>query len=226
MITSPLGKKIYEANELPWLPRGSRIMIKPDKPDEQTECGLVIPGEAQKRGMMGMIVAAGLGARDQMHDQGDEVGDRICFGQFAGIWEEWDHITEPGSDAKCAHAAWDRVPCRLDRTNAFACSACGAKRFQEPLLIMDVDDIKGNEDAARRLDRGEISIRHGVTTGGRTQFHLARKDETNGTLHGSNTRDRDADYRIGDADIAGDDKFRALAARGARAGRNSGPEAA
>lgn len=175
------GKRIWEGDELPWLVRGSRILVKPDKPKSETEGGLYIPDIAKFHANFGVIVGAGLAALDQMRDQGDQIGDRVCYGQFAGIWEEWDHITKAG---KVDHDhEWNRVRCDVDETNLFGC-ACGAERTVERLNIMDVDDLKGNEDAAIRLNRGDISIQLiGPTQSGRMQHQIVSRGEapiTNG----------------------------------------------
>jgi len=163
------GKKIFEGNELPYIPRGTRILVRPDPPRDQSEGGLVIPDIAQHRGKTGTIVAAGLEARDHMFDQGDQIGDRVMWGQLAGIWQEWDHIVEPGKDKKCSHEEWSRAPSTIDRTSAFKCDDCGAKRLQEPLLLMDVDDMQANEDLAARMQATETTVVNGVTNGGKTQ---------------------------------------------------------
>ncbi len=168
------GKRIWEGDELPWLVRGSRVLVKPDQPKDRTEGGLVIPDIAQHRAFFGRILGAGLAALDQMRDQGDEVGDRVCYGQFAGLWEEWDHITKPG-DRNCDHE-WAWMKCDLTETNMFSCK-CGAERTVERILILDVDDLKGNEDAAIRLNTGEIKIDRVETHSGRFQHQIRRKGD-------------------------------------------------
>ncbi len=174
MITNADGKHIFEGDELPWQPRGNRILVKPELPTDKTEAGLIIPEQAQFRGAFGTIVAAGLAALDQMADQGDRIGDRVCYGRYSGVeggvWEEWDHITKPGK-AGCDHS-WRSAPCKWDRMQIKACDVCQAERTLEPLLVMDIDDVKANEDVARRMNAGELKIKKDYTASGRTQHVL------------------------------------------------------
>jgi chaperonin GroES len=163
------GKKIYEGDELPMQPRGSRVLVRPDPPEDRSAGGLHVPDIAQQRGNKGTILAAGLAALDQMEDHCDQPGDRVLFGRLAGIWEEWDHITEPGKKG-CKHEEWLRAPTVIDRTSAFKCSTCGAQRLQEPLLLMDADDMQANIDLAERMNRREVNYKNIDTTGVRTQY--------------------------------------------------------
>jgi co-chaperonin GroES (HSP10) len=165
------GKKIFDMHELPFIPRGSKVLVKPDEPDGETVGGLVIPEMAKFRCSTGTVLAAGLAALDQMHDQGDEIGDRMVWGQLAGIWMEWDHIVATGKKKDCKHEGdWDRHPCTRDRTQAFACSVCGAIRWQESILLMDVDDLQASENVADRLRSGALKPVFDTTDTGKTQF--------------------------------------------------------
>lgn len=170
------GKKIYEGDELPCVPRSSRILVRPDPPVDRSEGGLTIPDIAQQRGNKGRILSGGLSALDQNFDHGDRIGDRVWFGRMAGIWEEWDHIVEPGNSKKCKHEEWDRAPATADRTFAFKCAACGALRVQEPLLLMDADDIQANEDLADRMRERQVTVECGSTATGATQHRYIYKE--------------------------------------------------
>ncbi len=170
------GKRIWEGDELPWAVRGSRVLVKPDQPKDRSEGGLVIPEIAQHRAWFGTIIGAGLSALDGMTDYDDRIGDRVCYGQFAGMWEEWDHITKTG-DAACDHE-WSWLKCDLVETNMFSCK-CGAERTVERILIMDVEDLKGNEDAALRRSNGETEVKRIPTASGRLQHQLFRRGEVN-----------------------------------------------
>jgi co-chaperonin GroES (HSP10) len=170
---------ILKGDQLPGMPAHDLIMIQPDPVETETIVKLVIPELAQVRASSGRIVHAGLKARDQMYDNGHELGDRIWFGKYAGIWEEWDHITEPGKE-DCTHD-WARAPNPGDRMQAFVCE-CGAKRLQEPVLVMNVADIKVNVSLEDRLRSGDMGIFYATTEDGRTQHVIRRRSSTISTL--------------------------------------------
>jgi len=182
MFRDDRGKRVYEAGELPAAPRGSRILVKPDEPDDQTVTGLKIPDVAKNRVATGVILSAGLAAHDQMHDHLDKVGDRVWWGLLAGVWQEWDHIVKPGKDASCGHNepdCWSRHPCTRDRTNAFACK-CGAIRWQEAILLMDVDDLQANEDLEERKRKLSIVPVNDPLPDGKTHYVYANVTEQGG----------------------------------------------
>jgi chaperonin GroES len=154
-------------DQLPGFPNNDRVMIKPDPPEERTSGGLYIPEKAQVWSVKGTIINAGLTARDLMYDHGHKLGDRVQFGQLAGVWLEWDHITEPGDKADCAHD-WVSAPCHVQRVQKKKCVTCGAGRTQEPVLIMNVEDILLNETAEERMRRGEVGISRGKSSEGST----------------------------------------------------------
>ena len=173
---------ILEGDALPCAPNNDRIMVRPDPPQGQTDGGLIIPEIAQKRASFGVIVHAGLKARDELYDNGHEIGDRIWFGQFAGVWEEWDHIIVAGKDTKCPHESWSRRPSPGDRMQAKECSACGARRLQEPVLIMNVGDILVNERLEERRRSAGWSIVRGQTADGKT-CHFWQRGPVSTTNH-------------------------------------------
>lgn len=141
-------------DELPGTPNNDRVMVKPDPPPEK-EGALWVPDIAKHRANKGVLMAAGLLAHDKLADNDDRIGDRIWWGQYAGVIEEWDHITEPGREG-CEHT-WSRGPSPGDRITLFLCD-CGAKRLKEPTLVMNVEDILVNEDKEARRRRGEIVL--------------------------------------------------------------------
>lgn len=155
-------------DELPALPENDRIMVLPDAPAKTTEGGIDIPDVAQRHANYGTIVAAGLKATDVLHDNGGRIGDRVWFGQYAGVIEEWDHVTKAGKKADCEHD-WARAPeFASPRRSGYKCS-CGAVRMQEPLLVMNVEDILANVTKAERVRSGETILVRGATAEGRTQ---------------------------------------------------------
>ncbi len=154
-------------DELPALPENDRIMVLPDAPKKTTEGGIEIPEDAQRHANYGVVVAAGLKASDVLHDHGGRIGDRIWFGQYAGVIEEWDHIIKAGKK-RCKHD-WARAPEMFSpRRTGYRCK-CGAVRMQEPLLIMNVEDILANVTKAERVRSGETILVCGATAEGRTQ---------------------------------------------------------
>ncbi len=171
--------------ELPSLPEGDRIMVQPEEPQNETEGRLVIPEIAQRHANVGRIVAAGLKALDILVDNGGKVGDRIWFGQYAGVWEEWDHIVKAGGDASCKHVEWSREPSLSGiRRNGYKCDSCGALRKQEPLLIMNIGDVLANADKAERVRNGEVVLILGASFDGKTQHVYQRPTPNLNTTNG------------------------------------------
>ncbi len=68
-------------------PLHDRVVVKRLDSEEKTAGGIVLPGSAQEKPMMGEIVAAGAG---RVLDNGDKAtldvktGDKVLFGKFAG----------------------------------------------------------------------------------------------------------------------------------------------
>lgn len=169
---------ILGKDQLPAAPRGHRVMAKPNPPDKETDGGLVIPDIAMQRPNIGTIIHAGLNARDAFYDHGDEIGDVIWWGKFAGVIEEWDRIVEEGKKP-CAMAAhrWDRQPSPGDRMHAWKCAHCDSRRLAEPLIVLNHDDILANVTAQRRHEAGAWAYRRGKLPNGATQHVLDRKDQ-------------------------------------------------
>ena len=68
-------------------PLHDRVVVKRLDSDEKSVGGIVLPGSAQEKPLMGEIVAAGAG---RVLDNGDKAaldvktGDKVLFGKFAG----------------------------------------------------------------------------------------------------------------------------------------------
>jgi chaperonin GroES len=68
-------------------PLHDRVVVKRLESEEKTAGGIVLPGSAQEKPIMGEIVAAGAG---RVLDNGDKAGldvktgDKVLFGKFAG----------------------------------------------------------------------------------------------------------------------------------------------
>lgn len=171
---------MLKGNELPAFPSNDRIMVKPDVPPEK-EGVLWVPDVAKHRANKGVILHAGLSASDMCHDHEHRIGDRVWWGQFAGVIEEWSHITKPGDDS-CSHD-WDRGSSPGDRMVLRTCTKCHAEWLTEPILIMNVEDILANETAEERRRNGEFTVAKANTEDGKTQHVIRRAGEvkTNGT---------------------------------------------
>lgn len=163
---------IMGKGQLPAAPSGHRILVRPNPPDDKSG-DIHIPDIAKERPHTGVIIAAGLNARDLMHDHGHQIGDVIWWGKFAGVLEEWDHIIEDGKP--CKGHDWNRLPSFVDRVSEWKC-ACGSLRRAEPVAVVNADDILCNVSLQGRIEAGEVSITRGKTSTGTTQHYLDRKD--------------------------------------------------
>ena len=151
---------------------GFRIMVLPDPPRQESQI-IVKPADLDKVPHVGIIVGAGLIARDKLYDNGHELGDRVWWGKFAGVMEEWDRILE--GKASCEHL-WRRVPEPLPESRAWECDHCKGKRRADLMLVMNVDDILANVDLERRLETGKWKIVRGATAAGATTHKIVRED--------------------------------------------------
>src|SRR6185369_12127250 len=129
---------MLKGNELPAAPSGDRILVQTDPPGDKIG-RIWIPDIAKLRAHTGVIVHAGLKALDTMYDNDHRIGDRVWWGQFAGVIEKWDHITKPGRNPKCEHnghgddhgAQWESLPCDVDMVRLWTCRDCAAERREE-----------------------------------------------------------------------------------------------
>ena len=68
-------------------PLHDRVLVKRVEGEEKTAGGLIIPDSAKEKPAEGIVVAVGLGAKD---DDGDRIamdvkeGDKILFGKWSG----------------------------------------------------------------------------------------------------------------------------------------------
>jgi chaperonin GroES len=86
---SKLGQRIeeYGIPSIPYLPQGKNVLVFRIPSETRTAGGLYVPDEHREAKPMGVLLAAGLGARDVMADHLIDVGDVVWFGRFAG-WEK------------------------------------------------------------------------------------------------------------------------------------------
>lgn len=162
-------------NELPAAPIGDRVLLLPDPPKEETDYKIRLPESARFRPNTGLLLAAGLSAKDKLHDNGIETGDSVVWGQFAGVIYEWDHIKTPGKK-ECAEHQWERVPSPRDRVTAGQCEKCGAVRWTECLILANVDDIQASVGLEKRFRSGSTKVARGKDSEGRTNHFIERNE--------------------------------------------------
>lgn len=170
---------ILDMGKLPAAPRAGRILCLPDPPKSESDCGLIIPDSAMVQAHYGTIIHAGLTARDAMYDHGDEIGDKVWWGKFAGVMEEWDRIIEDGKrPCPIEDHSWERVPGNHGKNvHRFSCMHCKSQRRVDLVVVMNHDDLLCNVTAERRRDAGKYTITRGKTATGSTQHFLDRKDQ-------------------------------------------------
>lgn len=89
LITDKLRerRKEYSIPGLPYLPKGKCVLIYRLPSETRTAGGLIIPEDAEEAKPMGVLLAAGLGAMDELRDALIEIGDIVWFARYAG-WEK------------------------------------------------------------------------------------------------------------------------------------------
>ena len=74
-------------------PLDDRVVVKPEEAEETTAGGIVLPGSAQEKPMMGKVVAVGAG---KLLDSGSRAkvavkkGEVVLYGKYAGSDVEVD----------------------------------------------------------------------------------------------------------------------------------------
>ena len=74
---------------VPYLPMGEVIIVYRLPSEEQTAGGIYTPEEYRSPVSSGILIAAGLAARDIMADALIEIGDIVYFGRFEGDEKEF-----------------------------------------------------------------------------------------------------------------------------------------
>ena len=64
-------------------PLAHRVLVQPDKAEEKTKGGILIPDTAREKLHMGTVLAAGKGKKDE--PMMVKAGDRILYGKYSGI---------------------------------------------------------------------------------------------------------------------------------------------
>lgn len=86
---SKLAERIkqYSIPKIPYLPKGKNVLVFRIPAEDRSAGGIILVEDAKEPKTMGVLVAAGLAARDEMRDHLIELGDVVWFGRFAG-WEK------------------------------------------------------------------------------------------------------------------------------------------
>lgn len=71
-------------------PLADRVLILPAKAEEKTASGIILPDTAKEKPLMGEVVAAGNGTKDEVMILKE--GDKVVFGKYAGT--ELEHEGE------------------------------------------------------------------------------------------------------------------------------------
>ncbi len=79
-------RKLYEIPDVPYLPMAKNVLVF-RIPLQRSAGGLHLPETHSDPNPFGVLVAAGLKARDIMREHLIEVGDVVWFGRFEG-WEK------------------------------------------------------------------------------------------------------------------------------------------
>jgi len=74
---------------IPYLPIGEVVLVYRLPSEEKTAGGLYVPEEHRSPVSSGILIAAGLAARDVMADALIETGDIVYFARFAGDEKEF-----------------------------------------------------------------------------------------------------------------------------------------
>ncbi len=82
-------------------PLGDRVLVEPQTAEEKTAGGILLPGSAQEKPLMGKIIAVGKGRtleNGQLVELSVKKGDVVAYGPYSG-----SEITVEGKDLKILH---------------------------------------------------------------------------------------------------------------------------
>ncbi len=82
-------------------PLGDRVVVEPQIAEEKTAGGILLPGSAQEKPLMGKIIAVGKGRtleNGQLVELSVKKGDVVAYGPYSG-----SEITVDGKDLKILH---------------------------------------------------------------------------------------------------------------------------
>ena len=77
-------RKELDIPALPYLPLAKNVLIFRLEGEEKTKGGIIVPDVHKEVKSRGILLAAGLQARDILADGLIEIGDEVCFAHYAG----------------------------------------------------------------------------------------------------------------------------------------------
>ena len=69
-------------------PLADRVLIKPDKAEEKSAGGIIIPDSAKEKPLKGKVIAVGKGTKDEAMELKE--GNEVLYGKYAGTEIEID----------------------------------------------------------------------------------------------------------------------------------------
>ena len=63
-------------------PLADRVLIKPDKAEEKSAGGIIIPDSAKEKPLKGKVIAVGKGTKDEAMELKE--GNEVLYGKYAG----------------------------------------------------------------------------------------------------------------------------------------------
>ena len=63
-------------------PLADRVLIKPDKAEEKSAGGIIIPDSAKEKPLKGKVIAVGKGTKDDAMELKE--GNEVLYGKYAG----------------------------------------------------------------------------------------------------------------------------------------------
>jgi len=189
--------------QAPAQPIDDRVLVKENKPEDESEGGLAVAEASKERAMHGVLFAAGDAAADYFYDRGIELGDTVYYAKYAGVVEQWQHIVGPDNQ-DCAHdGAWDivsrpsptlgmlsddRAREDADRERKWSavggpsdnidlreCRTCGTLIASERVIAMSCKDVLMSVELQERLESGAMVRYRGVDSDGKTRHYVERK---------------------------------------------------
>ena len=77
-------RKELDIPQIGYLPIGKNVLIFRLEGEEKTKGGIIVPDAHKEVKSRGILLAAGLAARDILADGLIDIGDEVCFAHFAG----------------------------------------------------------------------------------------------------------------------------------------------
>lgn len=87
-------RKKYGIPAQPYGPKGKVCLVFRLPPEKVSAGGIIFAEAHQEQKQQGVLIAAGLAARDEMKDHLIEMGDTVYFGRFAGYDQEVERDPE------------------------------------------------------------------------------------------------------------------------------------